>query len=420
VLLLLASQGILPPPPREPVHDPVVVDALAPKLLFLNFEGGVLYGNTSCSSAPMNCSSIIQMNQVNYPAFNGTPVQRQEIIDNLNRYYADFNVQVVTTRPSAAHYAMIMIGGTPQDVAQAPNAVGVGPLDCGEMNPDDITFVWSAHPAVNNDPVQTAITAAQESAHAYGLGHTQDQMDIMYPVLVGTEVGFLNRDMLMPNDGSDCSGTGHQNSYQLLMNNVGPSAPDMEPPQINILMPADGASVPSAFEVDFNATDNHLVTSVELWVDGAKINGATKSTTVPTWKFTIPAGALPAGAARIKGIAQDLSGNTGETPEITVTVKALGQTPGDLGTQCTDTSQCNGGGYCISDMGNSYCTRSCSPSQPCPGGFSCQTAQTFMQVCKPAAPDDSGCSAAPHGTGAGISLLALCAFALALARRRSF
>ena len=418
VLLLLAAQGILPPPPMEPVHGPAV-DALTPKILFLNFDGGVLYGNQQCSSAPTNCSFIILANQVNYPAFNGSALQKQEIVDNLNRYYADFNVMIVTTRPTAAHYAMIMIGGTPQDVDQGSNYLGVGPLDCGETNPDDITFVWSSHPALNNDPVQTALTAAQESAHAYGLGHTQDQMDIMYPVLVGTEVGFLNRDMLMPNDGSDCSGTGHQNSYQLLMQNVGPSAPDVEPPQINILAPADGASVPAAFEVDFNATDNHLVTSVDLYVNGAKVDGATKSTSVPTWKFSLPAGAVPAGSARIKGIAADLSGNTAETPEITVTIKALGQTPGDLGTPCTDTSQCNGGGYCVTDMGKSFCTRNCSPSQPCPGGFSCTGTQAFTQMCTPtASSNDSGCSTAPHGTGVGLSLLALCGLALVLARRR--
>src|SRR5262249_8514629 len=157
-----------------------------------------------------------------------------------------------------------------------------------------------------NDPVQVAVTAAQEAAHAYGLGHTQDQMDIMYPVLVGNEVGFLNRDMLMPNDGSDCSGTGKQNSYQLLMMNVGPSAPDVPPPTIALLDPADGATLASGFNVDFTASDNHLVTSVELWVNGAKLVGATSSPSVPMWSFTVPAGALPPGTAKLKGVALDM------------------------------------------------------------------------------------------------------------------
>jgi uncharacterized protein (TIGR03382 family) len=418
LLLEAAAHGVLPPPPRE-VAPAGAVNALEPKILFANFDGAVLTGNADCSSAPTNCSHIVMTNQVDYPAFSGTAVERQEIIDNLNRYYADFNVQIVTTRPTAAHYAMIMIGGTPDVVGQNSNYLGVGPLDCGEMNPDDITFVWSAHPALHNDPVQVAVTAAQEAAHAYGLGHTQDQMDIMYPVLVGGEVGFLNRDMLMPNDGSDCSGTGRQNSYQLLMSNVGPSAPDTIPPAISLLDPADGATLPSGFKVDFNATDNHLVTSVELWVNGAKLFGATSSPNVPMWSFTVPAGALPAGTAKIKGVASDLSGNVAATQEITVTVKALGETPGDLGTACTDTAQCNGGGYCISDSGKSFCTRACSPSNECPNGFSCTQTPQFTSICTPnASSDDSGCSAAPQGTGAGLSLLALCALALALARRR--
>jgi MYXO-CTERM domain-containing protein len=225
--------------------------------------------------------------------------------------------------------------------------------------------------------------------------------------------------MTMPNDGSDCTGTLHQNSYMLLMANVGPSAPDMVPPTISMLSPADGATLPSGFDAEFMASDNRVVSKVELWANGGMILSIDR----PPYKFTVPAGTLPAGTAKLKGVAYDLAGNTGETPEITVTVKALGQTPGDLGTSCNDSSECNGGGYCISDSGKSFCTRACSATSPCPSGFNCAQTPQFTSICSPQPKaDDSGCSTTPagsHDSSAFASLLALCALALVIARRKA-
>src|SRR5215468_10426571 len=98
------------------------------------------------------------------------------------------------------------------------------------------------------------------------------------------------------------------------MSNVGPSAPDMVPPQISMLSPADGATLPSGFDAEFMASDDRVVASVELWANGAMILSLDR----PPYKFTVPAGTLPAGVARLKGVARDLADNTGETPEISV------------------------------------------------------------------------------------------------------
>src|SRR5206468_4307063 len=104
-------------------------------------------------------------------------------------------------------------------------------------------------------------------------------------------------------------------------------------------------------------------------------------------------GLVPPGTTRLKGVAHDLADNTAETPEISVTIRALGQTPGDLGTTCHDSSECNGGGYCISDSGKSFCTRACNATSPCPSGFDCAQTPQFTSICSPQAkPDDSGCS----------------------------
>src|SRR5438093_201200 len=78
--------------------------------------------------------------------------------------------------------------------------------------------------------------------------------DIQYPVVSGVESGFLNMDMLICDYGpnwptcgppsgqptSDCTGTGHQNSFQFLIDDMGPNpnqGPDMMPPTISFTTP---------------------------------------------------------------------------------------------------------------------------------------------------------------------------------------
>ncbi|HJZ88952.1 MAG TPA: Ig-like domain-containing protein [Polyangia bacterium] len=429
-LLLTAAQPspYRPTPPRLP---PQAVDPSqsqtrsplapqAPQILYLNFDGAMLTPGAGCSNASINCSFILGAGPVNYPAFGGSMDTKQQVIDLVKTYYAPFNVQIVLTRPAAAPYAMAMVGGGPETIGGSRGIAGVGPLDCGNMNPNDISFTFSN--VFGNDPHNIAVTIAQESAHAFGLGHTNDRTDIMYPSVSGVESAFQNRQNRiydLPGSGSsDCGGTGYQNSYQLMLTNVGSGVPDTTPPQIGFNSPEDGATLPSAFTVDFNASDNVVVAQVTLLANSQQVAMATRY----PWRLIVPAGAIAPGPTKLKGVAQDAAGNTAETAEISVTVKAIGQTPGDLGTACMADMECNGSGFCANDSGHRYCSRLCTPTIICPSGFDCISDAQFSQHCAPS-PKDEGCSALPSGArrsnrAVPLALLALAGLAFVVSRRR--
>ncbi len=414
----------IPMPPQPPVETPLL--AGQPNILYLNFDGAQMRSTGSCDNAPANCSYIA--GNVSYPAFNGSAFQKMEIIRLVTLYYQPFNIQIVTQRPASGNYSMVMIGGTSL-VGQG--AAGVAPLDCGDTNPNNVSFAFSEE--VNNQPYDVATTIAQESAHAYGLGHTDNPQDLMYPALSGQEMSFLDLNMRICDivsgwpqqcgTQSDCTGTGRQNSHQLLLANVGPgdTGPDTQPPTISFISPNDGDTVPSGFLIQFSATDNRGVVTVDLSLDGHVIGSAGAA----PWNFQIPGGVIPAGMHKFKGTAKDMAGNAGDSTEISLTVKALGETPGDLGSACNTDADCPGG-LCAFDSGANrhFCTRICdAASSPCPTGFACVDAGG-PKVC---ATDNSmgghhggGCSTVPSERSAlaGALLLGLGVFALVLARRR--
>jgi hypothetical protein len=437
-LLLLAVQSTptprtfaVPYPEGVPVSGPHAPGS--PHVLYLNFDGATLtQGN--CSSAQTNCTFLIRVATCNFPAYTNN-FRKPLIVNLMQQFYAPFNVQVVTTRPTSGAYSMVMIGPGSACV-NMPGAAGIGPLDCGDTRDSDITLSFSdafdgitdTTRAVHN----IATTAAQESAHAYGLGHTNDPMDIMYPVVSNVESGFLNKDMLIcdygpnfpqqcgPPPTSDCTGTGHQNSFEFLLADMGPNpngGPDMTPPTISFIAPHDGDTVPSAFHVAFNASDNVGVKTVDFFIDGSKVGTETSG-----FAWDIPANTVPAGVHKLKGVASDMAGNTADSGEISVTVRALGDTPGDLGSACTTDADCPGGFCALNNAnGHNFCTHVCDPmaADACPSGWAC-VAAGGTNVCGPAPKSSGGCSMSTSEQPSGGSLATLLIFATCVLQRRRF
>ena len=234
----------------------------------------------------------------------------------------------------------------------------------------------------------------------------------------------LDKNMMLAADNSGCGAT-IQNSYQKLLQNVGPanSGPDVMPPTIDFVVPHSGDTVASGFAVSFGVSDDHGVASVDLWLDGQNIGS-----TIEPWTFQILGGAVSAGNHTLKGTAHDLAGNSANSQQITVTVLALGQSPGDLGSACTQNTDCHGPtSQCAFDEGANrhFCTRTCTAAQPCPDNFDCVDAGG-PKVCVASAMNGShgGCSVGPsgrpgaHSSLAGALLLGLGLAALVLARGR--
>jgi hypothetical protein len=208
---------------------------------------------------------------------------------------------------------------------------------------------------------------------------------------------------------SSCDGTGKQNSAALLRTNVGVAPPDTTPPTIAFQSPHPGDVLPAGFSIALDVEDARAIASVDIVGNGQKIT----ELMLPPWSYDVPAGSIAAGALALSATARDTSGNQAMA-NLDVMVKRLGETPGDLGTHCSASSDCNSGGFCSADHGN-ICLRECSSQTPCPGGFSCELTKTFAQQCVPLG-GDSGCAAAPATrapTGLGPTLLALIPIALA-------
>jgi len=399
VLALFAGQSIpffpppvpLPPALRSPHRAPGRTPS-DPHVLFINFDGANMRGDPSCSDAMTNCSFIIQGASVIYPAFAGTDTQRQQIIELVRRYYDPFNVQIVTTRPASGSYAMTMVGGAPTSIGLTnTSAVGIAPLDCNDLSPSDISFAFSS--MVNNYPHEVAIVIAQESAHGYGLGHTDNVHDVMYPLVNDVATGFLDQVMRIydiTGGSSSCDGTGMQNSAALMRTNVGASPPDLVPPTISFLSPHDGAILASGFTIQFDANDNRVVAGVDIFANGALLVALGSW----PWRYAVAGGQIAPGPLRLRGVARDPSANQADSGEISVQVKKVGESPGDIGTACASSADCNGDGLCVPIGERLTCTRSCDLVAGCPDGFGCLTSPGFQQLCVPL-PKEEGCSAMP-------------------------
>jgi hypothetical protein len=308
------------PPPRA-AQTRVTNDCPAPTVLYVNFDGGQLHHNSTCSEAAQNCSYIIttRAQTITYPAFTGSASDRQQIISLVTRWYAPFNVQVVSSRPADQPYAMAMVGGTADIIGypRGSNIGGLGPLDCGNMSPDDISFAFSE--ADNNEILAVAATIAQETAHSFGLGHTDDPTDIMYPQTSRMENGFHDRVMRIYDLGgtsSDCDGTGRQNDVQRLNQNVGPACGDFAPPDVAITAPQTGATVWPGSAVSITASDaSGTVAGVGLFLDGNLL----ASRAVPPFDFSL-GDDVPEGQHTLTARAVDGAGNQAESPPVQVTI----------------------------------------------------------------------------------------------------
>ena len=97
------------------------------------------------------------------------------LVQCMREVYSPFNVTVTDVRPTGVSYHMAIIAGLPAEISLGPDILGVAPL-ANDCSPQDnvISFSFAnAHPQTETvSRVQNLCwTAAQESAHAFGLDH---------------------------------------------------------------------------------------------------------------------------------------------------------------------------------------------------------------------------------------------------------
>lgn len=415
----------------QPAH------AKGKRIVYLNFDGVTLTYSNQNDDAVQNVSAIVNSQTEVIAPFSTSQLSstgglsRQQIIDrvvsDMYTLHEDFDVDFVTSRPASGPYSMVVFGGSCQSTVGSNNCAGVALLDCGDQMPNNITFVFPPGLRV----ADLATTAAQEAAHAFGLGHTDDQDDVMYPAIqnyIPTQFGAGS----IP-DGSGCNNATYQDSYELMLNTIGPRGQDTVGPTISITSPAAGATVEPGDLVIATITDDSAIDRVVLESSGADV-----TKTSPPWELAIPADVTP-GQQQLTVRAYDEHGNAnfarvsvyvaggdeadcttdddcqdGEECQNQVCIPDNGIT-GELGDVCVQNEDCLTG-TCGMAAEESLCTQSCDEASPCPGGFEC----TGSNYCWPAdGGDGSGgiCSATGRPNLGGLALLAL-GLGLVLSRRR--
>lgn len=384
------------------------VFAKGPRVVWLDFEGATLTASATNDDAAADVSFILSGAHapgtvVTIPPFSLAALSdaggmtRSQLIDyvkaEMEAIHAPYDIYFVLTRPASGNYQRLIFGGTCASVSGGSTCAGVAVMDCGDSMLRNIGY---AHPA-GLRYTDLVTTAAQEMAHAYGLNHTTDNMDIMFPQLqndvrpVGYGAGPI------PMDETGCGGAIFQDSHALLLGTVGPFGQDVTKPTVSITAPGNGELVAEGVDVTIavTASDDEELVSVSAELDGMDLGALTAA------PFEWPVTGLDRGEHTIVVRALDASDNAqsatltfhvgecvlgtdcgdGFTCQDNLCVEGTGPGGGDgnLGDPCTGNEDC-ASGICGTVGGDSRCTEQCDTDGDCPTGFECLTGGACWQT----------------------------------------
>lgn len=300
-----------------------------PQVVYLNFSDGTETVTRAAVDDAVTNRAVIG-GASPYPAFQWPSITTglvtraafiQEIARQVHARFAPYNVLITTRRPEKGPYTQVMIGGHPRDLGLLDDVGGLALLDCPNVEPANLVFAFPEK--LRGSDHALVVTIAQEAAHAFGLEHTQNRVDLMNPVLDPRQERFVDAESAIL--GEPACGRGSQNSHRLLLQIVGPwlgdekpfvddNPLDRTPPAIVELFPPPGAALAQPFSVIVGATDETALDRVVLTVGGV---AHTRTHAPYAWSLSgFPAGPLELGVSVF-----DTSGNIATSSNI-VTLSA--------------------------------------------------------------------------------------------------
>jgi len=469
VCLALVGRGAAAEPRRVVVDTPPEAftrpQAAGTPYLYLNrCVGGCSIIGASMNDAAQGMTTIPAAGSYTVAEFTSVTGQTgaaaddewNQVVQCMREVYSPYAIELGDTPPSDGRpYNMAVIAGRPQDVGLGSDILGIAPLagDCSAQQ-NVISMTFANYHGTTDRVLNVCWTAAQESAHAYGLDHEYQFTDgesacsdpTTYQFDCGGEKFFRNRRASCgEKTARKCRCSSTQNSHQKLFSTFGPGTPITPPPHATIVYPTPDAVVSTGWVVHVSAGSKRGIAKVELYLNGSRWAvlpgqgfGPAGQLDPSTYTFYVPNN-VPDGLIDVSARAYDDLGLNVQTDTVLVQKGA----PCTSATQCLNDQSCNDGRcawgpptgelgdscsydqfctswMCIGDSGGKYCTVDCVTDEPgsCPSGFSCvPTASTGTNgVCLP---DGGGCCSVGGVGGRGIwGHAALSVLVLTWLRRR--
>lgn len=148
-------------------------------VIYLNFEGGTLtYGKCGKPQKDITC---VKYADGDFEPWDGDEQQQDELVEEVSLMWEKFDAEVTKERPSRGNYVMVVMSKRSKYKEErkergAVEAVGVGPLDCGNKYLSDTVHVMSDS---KRDLIQTAETISHEVGHSLGLQHIIGELQVM-------------------------------------------------------------------------------------------------------------------------------------------------------------------------------------------------------------------------------------------------
>lgn len=290
--------------------------------VFMNFNGGVLM--TGGENSAENISNIARSGHM-FPVYGGGEEKAiavsQAVAVDLEPYAV--RVQYLERPPKVLPYTMVMMGGSYTDTTAGPSG-GVAPLDCEDFGQRNVCYAFQNGAAA----ALQANVASQEIGHTLGLGHTSASDSVMAAGYASTQPGDLGFNnscaptIQVQGQGASCQGVNkchcgvgdQQHDINTLFATFAPAGPDVTPPTIEVLSPADGDvfAPEDTIRVEFDPWDDvggygwkMVVTNVDT--------GEVLADQVDYERVTIfDLVGLPEGTYEVKGFIQDHGDQTAE------------------------------------------------------------------------------------------------------------
>ncbi len=268
---MLAALGVTPIPAMN--YEP------SPGVIFVAMDGITLRptcGNGDSANSALDCSPLVD-SEVSFPAFGGNSAAEYQ---QLRSYYEPFDLVMTSARPPEyLPYTLTVIGGSSGLAGQDNGVCGVANVACDGLKRNHVSLNF---PQSCNGMAETA---AQETSHNWGLEHTDNPTDLLYPFNNGGFKTFVDECM----DISDATGNGltacgyihefyceagggeQQNSFEELMGVFGPRSEDTSAPTIVSTFPPNGAQMGTEdnFTITAHIEDDSRFVGVRwTWLSG--------------------------------------------------------------------------------------------------------------------------------------------------------